>query len=746
MAANPAGGRRRFPLMEAGLPSRVYARVVIFLRILVVAGLGVAAWASAHYLPGISQAQLSVRGLLPANSSAARAEADAARLFGSSLLPRISVVQRDPHGLSLARQRHIVRLAVTLDTHGLRGFPRGSRALPYLNTAGVAPGSRERSTTAVTFLGFPGSVDGRTQRNLAYAYARAVSVPGATADATGFIPGTIAQSDAIDNSLKWVEIATVLVVAAILAVYLRSLLAPLVTLAAAVVAYLIGIGVVSYLARVQGLQLNRQAEPILVVLVLGVVTDYSVFFLSGVRDRVRAGMPRRQAEREATALFAPIVLVAGLVVAAGLATLRLASVGFVQQLGPAMAVLVVVSLVVAVTFSPAAIATMGPILFWPGLRGGPTAERPAGRVRTLLGRATSRRFLAIPLVLVTAAALVLAATGLARTNLALTPVSALGAGSPPVRAARNAAAGFAAGIISPTEVLVRAPGIASRTAALARLGREIAAEPEVGAVIGAGTPRLPRRAQPTFRTRSGGAVRYFVAFRHQPYGAAAVSDLGRLERNLPKLAARAGLGSPSLAYAGDTALASESVGRIDHDLVVVALAAAGVDLVLLGLFLRAIVAPLLMIASSALAIAASFGLTTIFFRNAGGSPDLTYYVPLAAGVLLLSLGTDYNLFVVGRIWQEAGEKDVRAAIRSAVPRASRAVAIAGIAFAGSFAALAIVPLAPFREMAFAVGAGVLLDTFVVRTLLLPSLLAVFGRRSWWPGLRGRRRRLEAAVE
>lgn len=726
--------------MEPGLPSRIYARTILFLRVVVIAALGVAAWASVHYLPGVSsQVQLSARGLLPSNSRAAQTEAEASRLFGSSLLPRIAVVQRNPSGLSPADQRHIVQLAMRLDRRGLTGFPRGSRAVPYMNTAGIVPGARERSTTAVTYLGFPSRLDARTQRNLAYAYARAVSVPGATANATGFLPGSLAQADAIDHSLHWVEIATVLVVALIIGLYLRSLLAPIVTLAAALIAYLIAIGIVAYLAKLQGLQLTQEVQPILVVLVLGVVTDYSVFFLSGVRERLQAGATRAEAQRHATALFAPIVLTAGLVVAAGLATLRIASVGFVQQLGPAMAIEVVVGLVVAVTFVPAAIATLGPLMFRPGLKHGERVQESTGSGRRRLARATSRRILAVPLVVVTIGALVLAATGLAGTRLALTPISALDSGSPPVRGIDAAARGFVAGVVAPAEVLLQAPGIARRRVALARLGRELRAQPEVGAVIGAATPQLPSRAEPVFAARNRDAVRYYVAFRDQPYGSAAVDDLSRLEHDLPGLASRAGLGSPSIAYAGDTAIAKESVSRIDRDLVVVALAAALVDIVLLACFLRAIVAPLLMVAGSALAIAAAFGLTSFFF---GG--DLTYYVPLAAGVLLLSLGTDYNLFVVGRIWQEAGRKDVRSAIRSAVPRASRAISIAGLAFACSFATLAIVPLAPFREMAFAVGVGVLVDTFVVRTLLLPSLLSALGRRSWWPGTRSRR--LEVAAE
>src|SRR6185437_3267419 len=171
------------------------------------------------------------------------------------------------------------------------------------------------------------------------------------------------------------------------------------------------------------------------------------------------------------------------------------------------------------------------------------------------------------------------------------------------------------------------------------------------------------------------------------------------------------------------------------DLIRVGLAAAAVNLVLLALFLRSLVAPLVLIASSAVANAATFGLTTYVFRDLFHTSDLTYFVPLAIGVLLLSFGTDYNLFVVGRIWQEADGRTMRDAIRAAVPRASRAISIAGVALACSFAMLAIVPIAPFREFAVAIGIGVIVDTFVVRTILIPALLAAVGERSWWPGRR-----------
>ena len=111
-------------------------------------------------------------------------------------------------------------------------------------------------------------------------------------------------------------------------------------------------------------------------------------------------------------------------------------------------------------------------------------------------------------------------------------------------------------------------------------------------------------------------------------------------------------------------------------------------------------------------------------------------MPLAVGVLLLSFGSDYNLFVVGRIWQESRFESVEQAIRRVAPRTSRAVSVAGLALAGSFAALAIVPLKPFYEFAFAMSVGVLIDTFVVRSYLIPAMLALFGRVVWWPSRRG----------
>jgi putative drug exporter of the RND superfamily len=720
--------------VTTGPVSRAVAWLVVGLGWLVVPALAAAAFLAWHSLPGIASLPPSgVNALLPTNTAAGRAELAATRLFGSALLPRIAVVQRNPNGLTGAQQRQIVATAIRLDQGKLPGFPRGSRALPYLNTLALIPGAHERGTTAITYLGFPGDQSPAEQAALADRYAQAVSVPGAAAAATGFIPGSIAQSNAIDRGLGRVELATILLVALILGLYLRSVVAPLVTLGAAGLAYLIAIHVMSYLAATAGLNVEHEVEPIVVVLLLAVVTDYSVFFLSGMRARLRAGEEPRAAARNATAQVLPITVTAGLLVAAGLATLWLAHIGFVQALGPAMAIVVLVSLAVSVLFVPAAMGILGRWMFWPGLHSG-GGERGEW-LRRAFAHGTSRRLGAVPTLAITVVVLVLAASGLAHVRLALTPVRGLPSDAPVSTADRQADLGLVPGIVAPTELVVRSHAI--RTDKLERFARGLQARPEVAAVIGAAMPELPQRVRGVFRDRTGSAVRYFVAFRHHPYASGGIADLRRLQAAMPGLLARAGMPDAEVGYAGDTAVAAETTHLITRDLIVVGLAAALVNLLLLAAFLRSLAAPLVLVATSLLGIAATLGLTAYFMRAVDGTPDITYYVPLAVGVLLLSLGTDYNLFIVGRIWQESGRRNIGAAIRAAVPRAGRAISIAALALAGSFATLWLVPIDPFRTFAFAVCVGVVVDAFIVRTLMIPALLAVLGERSGWPGYRER---------
>jgi RND superfamily putative drug exporter len=204
---------------------------------------------------------------------------------------------------------------------------------------------------------------------------------------------------------------------------------------------------------------------------------------------------------------------------------------------------------------------------------------------------------------------------------------------------------------------------------------------------------------------------------------------------MPGLLTAAGLPGAQVSYAGDTALGLSLVDGAAGDLVRVTLAVVVVDLLLLMIFLRALVAPLYLLATSILAVTASLGLTTWVFQELLGRDGVIFYVPFAAAVLLVSLGSDYNIFSVGYIWEEARRRPLPEALALAVPRSTRAITAAGIALAASFALVALIPVAPFEELAFAVAVGVLVDAFIVRSLLVPALVSLVGRASGWPGRR-----------
>lgn len=239
-----------------------------------------------------------------------------------------------------------------------------------------------------------------------------------------------------------------------------------------------------------------------------------------------------------------------------------------------------------------------------------------------------------------------------------------------------------------------------------------------------------------FVTPDGAVARYLVVLDVDPLDAVAVSAVRDLENGMPALLDEAGLeGSTAFGIGGDTAAVNVVIEQTESDLLRILVAALLVNLVLLVVFLRALVAPLFMLASTALSAAATLGLTVLVFQRHLGHPGITFFVPMATVVLLIALGSDYNLFAVGHVWEEARRRELKDAMLAALPRSSGAITTAGFALAASMAALALVPLRQSRELAFTLVAGILIDALVVRTLLVPALLGLFGRASGWPGRR-----------
>jgi putative drug exporter of the RND superfamily len=723
-------------------PWRLYAGVTAYLGLPIIAAWIVACFAATAFLPDVgADTGFGLVELIPGNTAALHAQAVENRLFGVSLSDAQSVVVvHDPQGLGADTLVKLGQQAQALDASPPPPSSPPSRpsfVLPLVNVPGLVPASQGTATTAVVYLFFrsnatSGDITAGSRR---YA-AAAPHPPGASIGITGSVPAQITEGNTIENSLLLLELVTVAVIAVLVGVVFRSPIAPIVPLAGSAIAYLATRHVLGWGAHAFGVQIPSQLAPIMVVLILGVVTDYSVFTLTGMRARLAAGERRTTALRQTSSRVVPLVVAAALTVAAGTIALLGANLDFFHAVGPGMAVAVVISGLVSISFTPALVGVLGRLAFWPSLRRPRTATRArplpgSNSVRQLIARLLSRRLVAAIAVVICTGVLVLAASGLSRARLGSNVLSGLPSGSPPRQAAANAAAGFVPGIVAPATLILEAPGIAAQTGRIGQVEQVISRSPGVAGVAGPGQLPLDLGAS-LFRTSDGNAVRLIVVFRDDPYDALAIAAFNTVQTRVNGALAGAGLGVATASWSGATATAAEAVAGTESDIWRVALAAAVLMSLVLALYFRAVLAPLLLVASSALALAATLGLLVDVFQGALGYADITFFVPMAAGVLLVSLGADYSVFVMGRIWEEARGRDMSSAVVAALPRASRAVSIAAATLALSFAVLALVPVRPFQEIAFIMGVGVVVDAFLVRSFLLPALLVLTGKSAFWP--------------
>lgn len=691
-------------------------------------------------LPGIEEANSGALGaLVPRETEAVKAEISSKTEFGFPLLSRTLIVERDPDGLSAREQAEVVRRAAALTSGRIPGFERIAAALPVTNALGVSPFVRERSTTAITYLFFEQDVNARTRADLARRFVeeQIPPRPGTTVGVTGQAAAIAAQSDLVTDRLPLIELATLLLVSLAVGLRFRAPGAPLLTLATVAIAYLISSHLVALVGEQAGFVVPREVEPVIVVLLFGVVTDYSIFYLSRFRALLADGQERLPAARAATAQMTPIIAAAGITVIVATATLLAAQLEFLRVFGPGLAASVLIALLVAVTFIPACLAIFGRALFWPRrpgveLSGTESSEESAvqrtGRPRRsrAVRFACERPWHAVLLCVVLLGA---GASGLAFMKLSNPVIRGLPAGSEPRETYGQAARGFAPGILSPTVLVVSRTGIATQREALSRLGAIIERQPGVALVLGPRLQPVPGVQFGATIGRGGDAARYFVVLQDDPVGAAAIAALREIRRKLPGFLVATGLDGANASLAGDTALSEETIDKTVSDLARIAPLALLAILLVLSLYLRALVAPLYLLAASVLGFVAALGIGAFIFG------EFTYYVPFTVAVLLVSLGSDYNVFLVGRVWQEARLRPLHDAIPIAASRAASAITLAGIVLAGSFALMALVPVRAFQEIAVVMTLGLLIDALLLRTILVPALMTLVGERSGWPGAR-----------
>lgn len=689
-------------------------------------------------------------GMVPQNSPAVRAQTDAIRDFGFPLLTDTAIAMYDAHGIPSWVQEHVATSAAQLDDalyrhHGGR-LPDNKvlAAVPLMNALPGAPSAHAPGTTGIVYIYMTSFTSLVGRQHTAEAYLRSLHIPaGVHAWVTGVAPARVAESNLLLSHLTIVEVVTLVLVCLIVGLTFRSLLAPVVTVVTALLSFLLDIRVLGLLGEHIALNLPSELEPLIVALVLGVLTDYSVLLFTALRRELRDGAAPALATRTAARRSLPIIAVAGLTVTAGTAALYTAPLKLYRVFGPGLAVSVFVAAVAAVTFLPALTAILGRAIFWPAHNRPAPQQQRKQRVGVIV-RVVSTRFGAALVAIVVLGALGAATYEAHAMRLNASFVRGLPASQPVRVGADTLSKGFAAGILAPTIALVQGQSLSD--AGLSRLESEYSRQPGVAAVLGPQHSVLPKQVTRLLQVQH--AARLVLVFRGDPLGANAVDRLSTIETRSSSLLSRAGLSGSTVEYAGYTALASSVAAETGHNLTIILAAAFGVEFLILAGYLRSVFTPLLLLLGSALVVGTALGFTTLVFERGLHSEGLMFYAPFATSVLLVALGSDYNVFVIGRIRDEAATRRLRDALRTALPESRRAVRTAGLTLAASFAVIAVIPLLSFREMAFTMFTGLLVDTFIVRSFLVPSFLTLLGPcLASWPGsLLGRRRARQQALQ
>ncbi|MFF1830326.1 MMPL family transporter [Paenarthrobacter sp. NPDC058040] len=658
---------------------------------------------------------------LPAGAEATEAGDWQAKFRDSDEIPAVVVVEGDaaftPAQLGEAAQLKADIEALKLGSAVVGPIPSADdKAVQYI--VPIASTDELRDTVKeLRDVVQPGAPDGMR--------AFVTGPAGLTADLVNAFGG-------IDGILLLVALGAVFVI--LLLVY-RSLVLPIAVLLTSVFALCAAILLVFGMAKLGWIQLNGQSQGILSILVIGAATDYALLFVARFREALTHTTNRTQAVVTAwKASFEPI-LASGATVIIALLCLLFSDLNSNKALGPVAAAGIVCSLFAALTLLPAFMALLGRAAFWPfrpkllpdderepelvtGLEGQKGLWRGVG---TLVSRRPRVVWIASVLLLVVASAgvLQLKANGVPQTDVIL-------AKSDAVDGQDALARHFDAGSGSPV-VVVASQGAAQQVldkvkAATGVGDAYLLAE---GSVPITGAPGAP--ADPAVRD---GKVLINATLDSAADSIQAEDTVKALRVDVKAIDSDALVG-------GVTATALDTNTTAQRDLVVIIPIVLVVILFILMLLLRSIVAPVLLVLSVVLSYGAAMGVSAWVFNGIFGFSGADATVPLFGFVFLVALGVDYNIFLMSRVREESLKHGTRPGILRGLGVTGGVITSAGVVLAATFAALGVIPIMFLVQLAFIVAFGVLLDTVLVRSLLVPALAYDIGDRIWWPSKLGR---------
>jgi putative drug exporter of the RND superfamily len=522
----------------------------------------------------------------------------------------------------------------------------------------------------------------------------------AVTGSAGFSADAIKVFETIDGTLVGAAVGLVFI---LLALIYRSPLFLWIPLLAVVAAEVVTRGLGWGLTEA-GVTVNGQSSAILSVLVLGAGTDYALLLVARFREELRRSHDKHEALARALRTAGPAVVASAVTVVLALLSLSIAEVNGTAGLGPIGAMGIVVAMLAMLTFLPAMLAIFGRRAFWPRVPhvGDTGADETHGAWRRVGDRvaARPRRVWAG-----TATLLAVCAVGLVTFSTDLTQGNAFRDEVESVTGQDLLAQAFPGGGTAPTDVVVSSP---DRVPAVTR------------ALEG-----FDRVAEVRPAAEGGGRVLLQATLAVDPYSTEAYDLVDPLRE-------RVRAADPEALVGGATAVEADLRAANVRDTARIVPITLAVVLLVLVVLLRSLLAPLLLIGTVILSFLAALGVGAVVFDVVFGFPGSDTSLPLYAFVFLVALGIDYNIFLMARVREEVARHGTHDGMLRGLAVTGGVITSAGIVLAGVFSVLAVLPLVFLTQIGFVIAFGVLLDTFLVRSVLVPALVLDIGDRVWWP--------------
>ena len=510
---------------------------------------------------------------------------------------------------------------------------------------------------------------------------------------------------------------TLLVVSLILIVVYRSPLLWILPLFTAVTALSLAGTIVYYLAKAGTIDLNGQSQGILSVLVLGAATDYALLLIARYREELHHHESRFESMRIALKGVIEPIIASGSTVIAGLLVLLLSQLSGNRGLGPVGAIGIAAAMITVLTLLPALLVVFGRWIFWPKIPKFDDVDEQLSGTWAKVGRAVEKNpkriWISTALILTIFAgfSFTLKADGLANTE-------AFTSRTDSVIGLEELGKHFPSGEGSPVEIVVKQSDVVAVTNALGAIANVAFVEPVVDG------QKIPGAPTPPIKVVEG-KVLLNATLKVAPDSVEARNTIPTIREVLHQIDKEILVGGGT-AVQYDTDVASRADNRLIIPIVLLIIG------LILGLLLRSIAAAALLLLTVVLSFMATLGVCQLVFEHVFGFAGADASFPLFAFIFLVALGIDYNIFLMTRVREEAMKIGTRKGVVKGLTVTGGVITSAGIVLAATFAVLGVLPLVFLAELGFAVAFGVLLDTIIVRSLLVPALVHVIGPKIWWP--------------